>query len=126
MTNTNKRSSETRLCINLQGDNDEDGTTRPSPLWINPRVDGRMNNDSVDFSSWLKPNWLEEQEKFSYTRSSTPGADTSSGEETDSERYPDKKKKELSFSTLVNVTKAANLFRSKSQLQRKTVHGEQC
>lgn len=119
MTNTNKRSPETRLCINLQGDNDEDGTTRPSPLWINPRVDGRMNNDSVDFSSWLKPNWLEEQEKFSYTRSSTPGADTSSGEETDSERYPDKKKKELSFSTLVNVTKAANLFRSKSQLQKK-------
>lgn len=121
----NKRSNASRLCINLQGDNDEDGTVRPSPLWINPRVDGRINTDSaVDFSSWLKPNWLEEQEQFSYTRSPTPGADSTSGEETDSERYPEKqrsgrKKKELNFSTAVNVTKAANLFRSRSQAQKR-------
>lgn len=121
----NKRSNASRLCINLQGDNDEDGTIRPSPLWINPRVDGRINTDSaVDFSSWLKPNWLEEQEQFSYTRSPTPGADSTSGEETDSERYPEKqrsgrKKKELNFSTAVNVTKAANLFRSRSQAQKR-------
>lgn len=122
MTDTNKRPVASRLCINLQGDNDEDGTTRPSPLWINPRVDGRMR-ESVDFSSWLKPNWLEEQGQFSYTRSPSPGADSSSDDDSNSEKSCQQsggRKKGISFATVVNIKKAANLFRSsRTQAQKR-------